>query len=103
MHYKQPNKQKSKPLCHIDCWHYDVFGGEEGCGQRHGGWGGWPEPIKPGQECLYPKKREICKPILIDTMGLCAALGDGVVIKGGPHDNTHLVQILTGIKHLKTP
>ncbi|MBD3252629.1 hypothetical protein GF386_02770 [Candidatus Pacearchaeota archaeon] len=46
----------ARPPCHEDCWHYDCFGGKEGCGQHHNGWGGWPEEIEPGQECLYLKK-----------------------------------------------
>ncbi|MFH1585598.1 MAG: hypothetical protein ABIB79_02435 [archaeon] len=73
---------------------YTVFGGEEGCGQEHDGWGGWPEKIKVGDECPYLEKRSICKPVVMDFMGLCATL-EGEVIKGGPHDNTKLVKFLT--------
>lgn len=91
-------EKEPKPLCHDDCWHYGSFGGEEGCEQKHGGYGGWPEPIQPGQECLYPKKKDIVKPSHIGSFqGLCAAL-EGSVIEGGPHDNTQLVEILTGSK-----
>lgn len=96
------DKNEPKPLCNEDCWHYDVFGGEEGCGQHHGGWGGWPEPVKPGEECLHPEERKICKPIFVGSaLGLCAAL-TGDVIKGGPHDNTLIVKMLTGSKDSKS-
>jgi len=86
-------KEESKPPCHEDCWHYDTFGDVSGCGQAHGGWGGWPEPIEPGQGCLYPEKRNICEPIIVDSVGFCAAL-EGSVIGGGLHDNTQLVERL---------
>jgi len=81
----------SKPLCSEDCWHYGVFGGTEGCEAVHTP---WPELRQPGEKCLYPDKKDICPSVIIDTMGFCAAL-EGEVIKGGPHDNTQLVKMLT--------
>ncbi len=96
MNYNQTSNEQSKPPCHQDCWHYDVFGGVEGCGQEQGGWGGWPEPIEPGQACLYPEKRNMSGVIFVMSgLGFCAAL-EGTVIVGGEHDNTKLVRILTG-------
>ncbi len=89
------NQNQSTPLCDPDCWHYSVFGGVQGCGQKDGDYGGWPEPIEPGEQCLYPNNRNICPGVIISSMGLCAAL-EGAVIKGGPHDNTKLVKLLTG-------
>lgn len=87
--------QAQKPLCSSDCWHYDVFGGKEGCGQWHGGWGGWPESVRPGEPCLHPEQRKICEPLYVgDLLGLCNAL-EGTIIEGGPHDNTSLVTLLT--------
>ena len=88
------DKNQPKPFCHEDCWHYDSFGGVEGCGQRNGGYGGWPEPIKPGEKCLHPEDRDICKPVIVSLQGLCAML-EGAVIQGGPHDNSQLVELLT--------
>jgi len=87
--YKEPK------LCSGDCWHYSVFGGVEGCGQREEETGNpWPEPIEPGQKCLYPNRREIYQSFIMSSMGFCAAL-EGAVIKGGSDDNTKLVKILT--------
>jgi hypothetical protein len=84
--------------CHGDCWHYGCFGGREGCEQKNGGWGGWPEQIKPGEKCLHPEDRDICKPVLVSSlMGVCDALA-GQTVMGGPGDNTQLVEILTGVK-----
>lgn len=96
-HIKNYYKNQKKPLCDYDCWHYDSFGGEEGCGQEHGGWGGWPEQIEPGEVCLHPEKRIICEPIQGSMSGFCAAL-EGVAIKGGPHDNSLIVKLLTNSK-----
>ena len=94
MYYDQIHQLLLRPPCHEDCWYYDVFGGVEGCGQRHKGWGGWPEEIKPGEDCLYPSKRDVCKPVLVvSNIGLCAAL-EGAVIKGSPNDNTAFVEAL---------
>jgi len=88
-----------KPLCDDNCWHYSSFGGEEGCGQHHGGWGGWPEPIKPGERCLHPEDRDVSEPIYVGSfLGFCAAL-EGAVIEGGPHDNTQVAGILTNSKY----
>ena len=83
-----------RPPCSANCWHYGSFGGTEGCEYLAGDYGGWPEQIKPDEKCLYPEKREIHEPIVISSQGMCAAL-EGAVIKGGPHDNTTFVQMLT--------
>ena len=73
-----PEETQTKPLCHEDCWHYNVFGGVEGCGKQESENGDpWPEPIEPGEKCLYPKKRDIV---------------------GGPNDNTSIVKLLTNPK-----
>lgn len=89
---------RPRPLCSGDCWHYSVFGGDEGCGVQDELSGNpWPELIEPGEECFYPEKRSICKPVLVgDLFSLCAAL-EGDVIKGGPYDNTKFVQMLIDI------
>ena len=89
--------QSNPPACHENCWHYGVFGGVEGCEAKNELEGNpWPEPIEPGQKCLYPDKRDVKKPLFIGSMvGLCAAL-EGEVIIGGPADNTQLVQLLVG-------
>ena len=94
-----PEETQTKPLCHEDCWHYNVFGGVEGCGKQESENGNpWPEPIEPGEKCFYPKKRDIVKPIYIGSVqGLCAAL-EGTVIEGGPNDNTSIVKLLTNPK-----
>ena len=90
--------KKSETLCSGDCWHYAVFGGVEGCGQREEETGNpWPEPIEPGQKCLYPNKRDICQSFIMSSIGFCAAL-EGQVISGGANDNTNLVGILIGSK-----
>jgi len=86
---------QDKPLCSGECWHYDVFGNAEGCGQKNGGYGGWPEPVKPGELCLHPESRQICASMCVSLVGLCAAL-EGEVIIGGPGDNSHFVKLLTG-------
>ena len=94
-------QDQQRPPCNADCWHNDVFGGEEGCGQRHGGWGGWPEPIKPGEPCLHPEERDICEPVYVGSvLGLCVAL-EGKVIEGGPHDNSSIVRLLTNSEQVK--
>ena len=89
-------QNQQRPPCNADCWHYSVFGGEEGCGQREEKTGNpWPEPIQPGESCLHPEDRDICEPIYVGSvLGLCAAL-EGEVIKGGPHDNSSIVRLLT--------
>jgi hypothetical protein len=57
-----------RPLCHEDCFYYGSFSGVEGCDVSNGNWGGWPEQIQPGQKCLYPRKRDICEPILVSSL-----------------------------------
>ncbi|MFA5992478.1 MAG: hypothetical protein WC796_02095 [Candidatus Pacearchaeota archaeon] len=84
-----------KPLCDVNCWHYGSFGRVDGCERNTDDYGGWPEPIEPGQKCLYPDDKRICQPVIISLLGLCAML-DGVVIEGGVNDNTHLAQMLVG-------
>jgi len=87
--------EEANPLCHENCWHYGNFGGVEGCEQVHGGWGGWPEPIEPGEECLYPEKRDVFEESFsMSTQGFCAALA-GEIIEGRSHDNARLVKLLT--------
>ena len=66
--YKQ--KQDSKPVCDEDCFDYGMFGGEECCGA-----GRYFVPMQPGQKCLHPDLRYICKPIgTVSTLEFCAAL-----------------------------
>ena len=53
-------KKEQAPPCSGDCWHYSVFGGVEGCGQRETKTGNpWPEPIEPDEPCLYPEENMI--------------------------------------------
>jgi len=89
-------QDKQRPPCNVDCWHYGVFGGVEGCGQRENKTGNpWPEPIELGEPCFHPEDRDICEPVYIGSvLGLCAAL-EGEVIQGGLHDNSSIVKLLT--------
>ena len=56
--------------CQEECFHYGMFGGVEGCDA-----GRFHEQIQPGQECLYPKHRNICQYVgSFSFLELCAAL-----------------------------
>ena len=67
------------PACHEDCFDYGMFGWVNGCGA-----GISHEAIEPGQPCLYPDLRHICKPIgSVSIIELCAAL-EGEPIKTIP-------------------
>lgn len=85
--------------CSVDCWHYSVFGGVEGCGKKNGSYGGWPEQIKLGERCLYPSERDVGRPgMVVSLFGVCVAL-EGAVIQGGPHDNTKFVRMLKNTRN----
>lgn len=95
MEYKQLNFQfrqeeldELEPPCHEDCFHYGMFGWVEGCDA-----GRFHEKMQPGQKCLYPNLRHICKPIgTFSMLEICAVL-EGTPIKLIPKSFENLGQV----------
>jgi len=93
---KNDTKNNESPVCDIDCFYAGgMFGGKHVCDALEECWGPG-EPVEVGEQCLHPVKRDFnYTSFTMSSIGFCDALA-GAVVRGGEHDNSKLVQTLTG-------